>query len=67
MRLTCGARGSPLPELEVQYVDYAIWQRRWIEGEVLQEHVEYWKRQPRRCASAASTPNGSSKAHSREF
>ena len=26
--------GDPLPELAVQYADYAVWQRKWIEGEV---------------------------------
>jgi len=36
---------SPLPELAVQYADYSVWQRKWLQGDVLQEHVEYWKRQ----------------------
>ncbi|MET0646493.1 MAG: amino acid adenylation domain-containing protein [Pyrinomonadaceae bacterium] len=36
---------SPLPELEVQYADYAVWQRRWLEGEPLEEQVAYWSRQ----------------------
>ena len=35
---------DPLPELEIQYADYAVWQRKWIEGEVLREQGEYWKR-----------------------
>lgn len=35
---------SPLPELPVQYGDYAIWQREWLQGETLQVQVEYWKR-----------------------
>ena len=26
---------DPLPELEIQYADYAVWQRQWLEGEVL--------------------------------
>ena len=34
---------DPLPELEIQYSDYAVWQRKWIEGEVLQRQAEYWK------------------------
>ncbi len=36
-------RGDPLPELEVQYADYAVWQRQLIEGEMLQQQAEYWK------------------------
>ncbi|HET7461830.1 MAG TPA: amino acid adenylation domain-containing protein [Longimicrobium sp.] len=35
---------DPLPPLPVQYADYAVWQRRWVEGSVLQEQAEYWKR-----------------------
>src|ERR1700728_3798001 len=34
---------DPLPELEIQYADYAVWQREWIEGEILQEQAAYWK------------------------
>ncbi|MGC2777759.1 MAG: amino acid adenylation domain-containing protein [Bradyrhizobium sp.] len=36
-------RPSPLAELTVQYADYALWQRSWLEGEVLQQQVGYWK------------------------
>ncbi|MEO7331750.1 MAG: amino acid adenylation domain-containing protein, partial [Minicystis sp.] len=38
------ARGSasPLPELPVQYADYAAWQRRWLSGEVLAKQLAYW-------------------------
>ncbi len=36
---------SPLPELPVQYGDYALWQRRTVQGEMLERQVEYWKRQ----------------------
>lgn len=36
---------SPLPELPIQYADYAAWQREWLRGEVLEEHLSYWKKQ----------------------
>ncbi|NLG49703.1 MAG: amino acid adenylation domain-containing protein, partial [Chloroflexi bacterium] len=36
---------SPLPELPIQYADYAAWQREWLQGEVLAEQLDYWKRQ----------------------
>ncbi len=34
---------SPLPDLPVQYADYAVWQRNWLQGEVLQKQLEFWK------------------------
>jgi hypothetical protein len=36
---------SPLPTLPIQYADYAIWQRKWLQGEVLERLVSYWKTQ----------------------
>jgi amino acid adenylation domain-containing protein len=33
-----------LPELPIQYSDYAIWQREWLQGEALEEMLEYWRR-----------------------
>ncbi|WP_420130066.1 amino acid adenylation domain-containing protein [Longimicrobium sp.] len=34
---------DPLPPLPVQYADYAAWQRRWLDRDVLQAQVDYWK------------------------
>lgn len=36
---------SPLPELPIQYADYAIWQRQWLDGEVLETQLAYWQKQ----------------------
>ncbi len=36
---------SPLPELPVQYADYAVWQRRRLEGEGLRGQLDYWRGQ----------------------
>ncbi|HEX5724711.1 MAG TPA: amino acid adenylation domain-containing protein, partial [Longimicrobiaceae bacterium] len=36
-------RESPLPELPVQYADYAVWQREQLAGEVLERQLSYWK------------------------
>ncbi len=36
---------SPLPELPIQYPDFAAWQRLRLEGEVLEEQLSYWRRQ----------------------
>jgi amino acid adenylation domain-containing protein len=38
-------RPSPLPELAVQYADYAVWQRRQLDGEALAGQLGYWRRQ----------------------
>jgi amino acid adenylation domain-containing protein len=38
-------RPSPLPELPIQYADFAVWQRQWLQGEVLQRQLAYWKQQ----------------------
>ena len=38
-------RPSPLSEPSVQYADYAIWQRQWLKGEILQKYLHYWSKQ----------------------
>jgi amino acid adenylation domain-containing protein len=34
---------DPLPALEIQYADYAVWQREWLTGERLEQQAEYWR------------------------
>jgi amino acid adenylation domain-containing protein len=34
---------SPLPELPIQYADFACWQREWMKGLVLESQISYWK------------------------
>lgn len=36
---------SPLPELEIQYADFAAWQRQWLDGGALESQLGYWRRQ----------------------
>ncbi|MCG8312565.1 MAG: amino acid adenylation domain-containing protein, partial [Pseudomonadales bacterium] len=36
---------SPLPELSLQYSDYAVWQQTYLQGGVLEEQLNYWDRQ----------------------
>ena len=39
------ATEDPLPKLACQYIDYALWQRRWLDGQVLQRQAAYWQKQ----------------------
>jgi amino acid adenylation domain-containing protein len=36
---------SPLAAIPIQYADYAAWQREWLQGDVLQKQLSYWKDQ----------------------
>jgi amino acid adenylation domain-containing protein len=51
---------SPLPELPIQYADFAVWQRGWLAGEVLAAQLAYWREQlggvPRRLEFPTDRP-----------
>ena len=49
---------SPLPELPIQYVDYALWQKQWLSGEVLNEQLEYWRTILEDAPSGLQIPTG---------
>ncbi|GAX45463.1 amino acid adenylation domain-containing protein [Tolypothrix sp. NIES-4075] len=36
---------SPLPQLPIQYADFAVWQRQWLQGQVMDSQLNYWKQQ----------------------
>ena len=36
-------RPSPLKELAIQYVDYAVWQQKWLQGDAVKKQIEYWR------------------------
>ncbi|MGB8494244.1 MAG: amino acid adenylation domain-containing protein, partial [Candidatus Acidiferrum sp.] len=40
---SCAGGSSPLPALPIQYADFAQWQRQWLQGEVLETQIAYWK------------------------
>src|SRR5205085_10785694 len=44
-RATCEGERLALPALPVQYADYAVWQRQWLRGDVLQRQLDYWRGQ----------------------
>jgi len=35
---------SSLPDLSIQYADFAHWQRRWLTGDVLEQQLDYWRK-----------------------
>ena len=41
----CQAQSSPLQELPIQYADFSAWQRDWLQGEVLEQQLGYWRTQ----------------------
>ncbi|MEA2690884.1 MAG: hypothetical protein QOJ16_271, partial [Acidobacteriota bacterium] len=43
-REAAGGQPAALPELPIQYADYARWQREWLRGEVLAAELAYWRR-----------------------
>ncbi|MFT3764376.1 MAG: amino acid adenylation domain-containing protein [Minicystis sp.] len=49
-------RPSPLPELAIQYADFAAWQRAWLSGETLDRQLSYWKTQLAGAPAALELP-----------
>ncbi|AFZ11267.1 amino acid adenylation domain protein [Crinalium epipsammum PCC 9333] len=51
-----------LPELPIQYADFAIWQRQWLQGDVLQTQLDYWKQQLGQNCLPLEFPNSRSRS-----
>ncbi|AHJ31215.1 non-ribosomal peptide synthetase [Nodularia spumigena CS-584] len=47
---------SPLTPLSIQYADFAIWQRQWLQGDVLQSQLSYWEQQLKDAPAVLSLP-----------
>ncbi|MBG1243112.1 non-ribosomal peptide synthetase [Nostoc sp. NZL] len=47
---------SPLTPLPIQYADFAIWQRNWLQGDVLQNQLSYWQQQLANAPALLSLP-----------
>jgi len=49
-------RPTTLPELPIQYSDFAAWQRQRLQGKVFEEQAEYWRKQLRNAAHLLELP-----------
>jgi hypothetical protein len=58
---------SPLAELSVQYADYAAWQRQWLQGEVLETRLAYWRKQLEDAPRRLSLPQQRSRPKVQRF
>lgn len=47
-----------IPDLPLQYADYAAWQRQWLQGDVLDELLTWWKQQPGAHQTLLALPGG---------
>ncbi len=53
----CVGQPSPLPELPIQYADFAVWQREWLRGDRLDAQLEYWRNQLADLTDVRLTPD----------
>lgn len=60
-------RPSPLAELTVQYVDYAAWQRQWLQGEELETRLDYWRKQLAGAPARMSLPQRQTRSRVQRF
>jgi amino acid adenylation domain-containing protein len=58
---------SPLPEPPVQYADFALWQRGWMEGEVMDHLLGFWRRQLADAPQVLSLPTDRPRPHRPSF
>jgi amino acid adenylation domain-containing protein len=52
----CTGKPPVLPELPVQYADFAVWQRQWLTGEILETQLDYWKEQLKNAPNLLELP-----------
>ncbi len=63
----CSGKPPSLPELPVQYADFAHWQQGWLQGEVLETQLTYWKQQLLGAPQVLELPARPSKAGRTNF
>ncbi|MBW4664820.1 MAG: amino acid adenylation domain-containing protein [Chroococcus sp. CMT-3BRIN-NPC107] len=55
----CAGKPSPLEEVTIQYADFAHWQREYLQGDVLEKQLAYWKSQLQNLPELEIAPNRS--------
>ncbi len=63
----CIGHLSPLPELAVQYADYAAQERHWLRGEVLEKQLAFWRKQLKGIPPALELPFDHPRPNTRTF
>jgi amino acid adenylation domain-containing protein len=58
---------SPLPELPLQYADFAAWQQEWLSGSVLEDQLEYWGKQLSGAPTVLDLPTDKPRAAMQKF
>ncbi len=58
---------SRLPGLAIQYADYAAWQQGWLQGEVLANQMDYWRRQLDAAPALLQLPSDRPRASTQSF
>jgi NRPS condensation-like uncharacterized protein len=58
---------ASLPELPIQYADFASWQRKWLQGEVLEKQLEYWRQHLRDAPDLLDLPTDRPRAERQRF
>jgi non-ribosomal peptide synthetase component F len=63
----CSGKSSPLPELPIQYADYAVWQRSLLRGEFLEGQLGYWREHLRGAPPLLQLPSDRARPANRKF
>jgi len=63
----CEGKPSPLPELAIQYADYAAWQRNFLQGKVLEDQLDYWREHLKAAPPLLQLPSDRARPDIRKF
>ncbi|HEX7333279.1 MAG TPA: amino acid adenylation domain-containing protein [Pyrinomonadaceae bacterium] len=63
----CSGAPSELPELPIQYADYAVWQRNWMQGAVVEKQLSYWRGQLQGAPAVLALPTDRPRSQRRSY